>query len=270
MKSPVCPKGHGSMKIKNSLKETKFRGVDITLPVESYVCPECGFEAGTIESAGAIQMALADAYRAKKGLLTGAEIKSMRKARGLSQQDLSKLMDVGIASIKRWETGLIQSRSMDKILRSHLKEPVCDDIYNGNREFSMPRIKLVIRTIEKKLGRRILKKNDKLLFAAKYLWYADMVAFKTLGRSMTGSIYAALPYGPQLNNYRDLVNEIMRADESLAETLTAEEIKIIETIAQKFPREQMVYDAAHRERIWQNAVNGALISYLQALDLTEV
>jgi hypothetical protein len=115
-----------------------------------------------------------------------------------------------------------------------------------------------------------LKKNDKLLFAAKYLWYVDMLAFKTLGRSMTGSTYAALPYGPQLNNYRDLVDEIMSADESLEDALTAEEIKIIETIVKKFPHEQMVYDAAHRERIWQNAVNGALLSYLQARDLTGV
>ena len=258
------------MKIKNTLKEIKFRGIDITLPVETYVCPECGFEAATLQSTGAVQTAIADAYRAKKGLLTGAEIKSMRKARGLSQQDLAKLMDVGIASLKRWETGLIQSKSMDRILRSHFQKPVCADVYNGNREFSTPRVKLVIRTIEKRLGRRILKKNDKLLFAAKYLWYVDMLAFKTLGRSMTGSTYAALPYGPQLNNYRDLVDEIMSTDESLTETLTAEEIKIIETITNKFPREQMVYDAAHREKIWQKAVNGALLSYLQARDLTGV
>ena len=120
MKSINCPHGHGSMKIKNSLKETKFRGIDITLPVEIYVCPKCCLEAGTIESAAAIQTALADAYRAKKGLLTGAEIKSMRKTRGLSQQDLAKLMDVGIASIKRWEMGLIQSKSMGRVLLSKL------------------------------------------------------------------------------------------------------------------------------------------------------
>jgi len=75
MKSINCPHGHGSMKINNAFKKTKFRGVDITLPVETYVCPECGFEAGTIESAAAIQTALADIYRAKKGLLTGEKIK---------------------------------------------------------------------------------------------------------------------------------------------------------------------------------------------------
>ncbi|MBW2105579.1 MAG: DUF4065 domain-containing protein [Deltaproteobacteria bacterium] len=66
------------------------------------------------------------------------------------------------------------------------------------------------------LGKRILKRRDKMLFAAKYLWYADMVAFRDLGKSMTGSAYAALPYGPQLNNYRELIDEIKNADETSA------------------------------------------------------
>lgn len=34
-----------------------------------------------------------------------------------------------------------------------------------------------------------------MLYAAKYLWYADMVAFRDLGRSITGASYAALPMG---------------------------------------------------------------------------
>ena len=38
-----------------------------------------------------------------------------------------------------------------------------------------------------------------------------MVAFRNIGRSMTGATYAALPYGPQLNNYSDLIDEIKKA-----------------------------------------------------------
>ena len=258
------------MKIKKVLKHANLKGVDIAFKIDMHVCPVCGFEAGTIQSAGAVQRTIADAFRAKKGLLTGEEIKSMRKARGLSQQDLAKLMDVGIASIKRWETGLIQSKSMDRILRTHLQETTCTNPYTGNRDFSIPRVKLVIRSIEKKLGRSILKKNDKMLFVAKYLWYSDMLAFRSLGRSMTGSTYAALPYGPQLNNYKDLVADIIAADESHADALTDDEMKIIDNIVKNFPREQMIFDAAHRENIWKDADNGALISYAQACDLIGV
>ena len=265
-----CPKGHGIMDLKKIEKATTFRGVDVSFEAEAYVCPQCGFEAGTVQSAGAVQRAIADAYRKKMDLLTGEEIKALRKARGLTQQDLADLMNLGIASIKRWETGLIQSKSMDQALRMQLQGLACVDQYTGNREFSIPRVKLVIRTIEKNLGKRILKKTDKMLYAAKYLWYADMLAFKFLGRSMTGSTYAALPYGPQLNNYSDLVDEIKKADESEAEQLSKDELRIIDRIAAKFPHEQMVYDAAHQERIWKEAAIGALIPYSRAFELTKV
>ena len=49
---------------------------------------------------------------------------------------------------------------------------------------------------EQKLGRVLLKKTDRMLYAAKYLWYADMVAYRDLGAGMTGAGYAALPLGP--------------------------------------------------------------------------
>jgi putative zinc finger/helix-turn-helix YgiT family protein len=270
MKALRCPKGHGSMKLKKTRKAMTFRGVDVAFEADAYVCPQCGLEAGTVQSAGAIQRAIADAYRKKMDLLTGEEIKELRKARRLTQQDLADLMNLGIASIKRWETGLIQSKSMDQALRMQLQSLACVDEYTGNREFSIPRVKLVIRTIEKNLGKRILKKTDKMLFAAKYLWYADMLAFKFLGRSMTGSTYAALPYGPQLNNYTDLIDEIKRAEESEAEPLSKDELRIIDSIVKKFPRERMVFNAAHREKVWKQKATGALIAYSDAFELTKV
>ena len=65
MKSVNCPKGHGNMKIKKILKHANVKGVDIKFNVEMHVCPVCGFEAGTIQSAGTVQKAMADAYRSK-------------------------------------------------------------------------------------------------------------------------------------------------------------------------------------------------------------
>jgi putative zinc finger/helix-turn-helix YgiT family protein len=265
MKAFKCPKGHGELKEKELQKKTTFRGVEVALRTKALVCPVCGLEAGTVPSAGLIQRALADEYRKKTGLLSGNEIRTLRKARGLSQDLLAERMGVGVASVKRWETGMIQTRSMDQALRTHL----CDTL-SGNRELSIPRIKLVIRAIEPALGRRLLKKNDKMLYAAKYLWYADMLAFRTLGKSMTGAAYAALPYGPQLNNYRDLIEEIMSADETNAEPLSGEELRIIERIVKKFPREQMAYDAAHREKVWKDRATGTLIPYSAASEIAQV
>ena len=244
-----CPNGHGKMMIKKMAKSTNFRGVDIAFQAEYHVCPVCGTQAGTVGQTAATQRAISDAYRKAVNLLTGKEIREGRKGLNLSQEALARRMNVGIASIKRWEGGLIQSRSMDQALRMALQGRTVGDKYTGNRTFSIPRIKLVLRRFESILGKRILKKRDKMLFAAKYLWYADMVAFRETGKSMTGSTYASLPYGPQLNNYRDLIDEIKNADESRAGPLTPEEIRIITRIALTFPQEQMAYDAAHREII---------------------
>lgn len=120
-----------------------------------------------------------------------------------------------------------------------------------------------MKEFEKELGLKFL--DDMLLFDAKYTWFADMVAHRELGRSMTGATYAALPHGPQLNNYRDLVDDIRDTDETRAEPLTEDEKKIIAKIARKFPTKQMVFDAAHREPVWKSRSTGSIIPYSDSL-----
>lgn len=265
-----CPKGHGAMELTPVTKEITFKGVDLAVDTESYICPKCGLEAGTTETAGALQLTIADAYRVKKGLLTSGEIKDLRQARHLTQRQLAEMMNIGIASIKRWETGAVQSESMDHALRMQLQCRIQADNYSGNREISLERIKLVARKLEKLLGRNLLKKGDRFLYLAKYLWYADFLGFRQLGRSMTGASYAAITYGPQLNNYKDLIDPIKEANSSNAAPLSDEEIRILKQIVENFPEEQMVYDAAHRETVWKEAQIGALIPYSCAYELTEI
>ena len=50
-------------------------------------------------------------------LLTGEQIVEGRKKLSWTQEDLARAANVGIASIKRWETGQIQTKAMDDILR---------------------------------------------------------------------------------------------------------------------------------------------------------
>jgi putative zinc finger/helix-turn-helix YgiT family protein len=265
-----CPKGHGTMELRPTKKEISFKGVDLTVDAGSYVCLTCGLEAGTTKTAGALQHAIADAYRIKQGLLTGDEIRDLRKARNLTQRRLSETMNIGIASIKRWETGTVQSASMDRALRMQLQYRIQTDNYSGNREISLERIKLVARQFEKLLGKKLLKKGDRFLHLAKYLWYADFLCFRQLGRSLTGASYAAITFGPQLNNYKDLIAPIKEADSNEAEPLSHEELQILKQIAEKFPEEQMVYEAAHRENVWKEAKIGALIPYSCAHEITEI
>jgi putative zinc finger/helix-turn-helix YgiT family protein len=265
-----CPSEHGKMVIKKTEKKLTFRGVEIRIPIEHHSCRVCGVEAGTVDQTASMQKAISEAYRKAINLLTGKEIVEARKKLNLSQEALARRMNVGIASIKRWEGSQIQSKSMDHALRLALAGQTSGDICSGNRTFSVPRIKLVLKEFESVLGKNIIKKNDKMLFAEKYLWYVDMVAHRELGESMTGSTYAALPFGPQLNNYKDLITDIMKADESNTKSLNSEEKRIITRIAMTFPREQMVYDAAHRENVWKRQPNGAIIPYSDSSELTQV
>jgi len=269
-KKLVCLKDNHEMELREKEKKARFRGVDVDYRSEFYVCPVCKAEAATIDQTAAIQKDISNAYRKKIGLLTGKEITDKRKNLKISQQELANRMQVGIASIKRWEGSQIQTKSMDKALREALAGKGSGNIYTGNRELSLGKVRLLLEKFESILGRRILKKGDKFLYAAKYAWYADMVAYREYGQSMTGSAYAALPYGPQINNYRDLIDEIKRADVSQAEPLTPEEIKIIKKIAMHFPRDNDVYTAAHKEVVWEEKTTGALISYSDAGRLTEV
>jgi putative zinc finger/helix-turn-helix YgiT family protein len=262
-----CPRDNKKMALERSMKKMNFRGKKIAVPIEQYTCRDCGTEAGTLNQASAIQKKIADGYRKSVDLMTGEKIVAKRNKLGLTQEELAKRMHVGIASIKRWEGGAIQTQSMDRALRIALSGENIGDSCTGNQDFSLPRIKMALTKIESILGRKIIKKNDRMLYAAKYLWYADMVAHRETGQSITGATYAALPLGPQLNNYKDLIDEIMNADLNSAVPLSSEEEKIITRVALNFPKEKMVYEAAHKEEIWKEKPTGNMIPYTDSVNL---
>lgn len=109
-----------------------------------------------------------------------------------------------------------------------------------------------------------------MLYTAKYAFYADMKAFRDLGKSMTGANYASLPHGPQLNNYKELADLIYEADESKAEPLSEAEKEIIAEIARRFPDNVDVYHASHRERVVTCKSPGSAIYYSEVGKLTEI
>jgi putative zinc finger/helix-turn-helix YgiT family protein len=268
-----CPNNHGKMELKRVPREVTFRGRPVKYRPEHFICPSCGFVADDWKLAANNQKALSDAYRRTVGLLSGEEIVAGRKQLGWNQGQLAKAANVGIASVKRWEGGLIQTKSMDAILRRVLTgKMTLRDTYTGNRGgVSLPRIKLVLGEFSKALGRKILRSSDKgVLYAGKYLFYADMIAFRELGQSMTGASYAAMPHGPQLDNYRELVESIQAADERKAEPLTDQEKRIIRQIAKAFPGDQSIYREVHKEGVFRGKKPGEHILYTEAVRLRQV
>lgn len=120
MKTLLCPGCHKKLVLRKLKKETRFRGIFIIYEAEVYVCPACGLEAGTVETAGAVQKAISDTYRKQMDLLTGRQIKSLRQSKEWSLHDLAGALRILPIHIIRWEAGLIQPRHMDQQLRRHL------------------------------------------------------------------------------------------------------------------------------------------------------
>jgi putative zinc finger/helix-turn-helix YgiT family protein len=115
-----CPNQHGRMIVKRMVKKVPFRGKLLNLRLQHFVCPQCGVEADDLNFAAANQKVLSDAYRRAAGLLTGEQIVVGRRKLNWTQEDLARAANVGIASIKRWETGQIQTSAMDDVLRNAL------------------------------------------------------------------------------------------------------------------------------------------------------
>ncbi len=67
MNDLIYPKGHGAMTPMTVKREMPFEGQDFEIEAEVFVCPQCGLEAGTIETGGALQKTIADVDMANTG-----------------------------------------------------------------------------------------------------------------------------------------------------------------------------------------------------------
>lgn len=109
---------------------------DVLLTVEVPVthCNDCGESIIGSEAEAIQHEAVCDFL----GRLSPREIKEMRKQKKVSQQSLADATGIGVASIKRWETGaLIQSEAMDKLLR---------EFADGSATRHEPKFRPVFRT----------------------------------------------------------------------------------------------------------------------------
>lgn len=81
------------------------------------VCSNCGFAVRTPEQGAEARQKASDAYRKKHGLLTSVQIRATRKLLDLNQQEFAAKIGVGPASVKRWETWMVQEPQMDQRIR---------------------------------------------------------------------------------------------------------------------------------------------------------
>lgn len=115
----LCPSCSGALVRRSAELRLPVHGEEIAVPKVAHLhCKKCGENVLDVAESRELQMRAIDAYRAKHGLLTAPEIRSIRENHGLSQVELAELLKLGEVTLSRWESGrFVQSSSMDVLLR---------------------------------------------------------------------------------------------------------------------------------------------------------
>ena len=112
--------------------EQEFKGELFEIQMPAFACSKCEWITIDLQQTDELRKRTADAYRKKHGLLTSEEIKTLRKLLRVNQRQFATLIGVGEASIKRWETWLVQEKSSDELIRLKCEKELLRDQLGQN------------------------------------------------------------------------------------------------------------------------------------------
>ncbi|NGX30307.1 MAG: hypothetical protein K940chlam4_01153 [Candidatus Anoxychlamydiales bacterium] len=266
----------------------EVKGEEVEIIVPAMVCVKCHTPFMNDTQMNQMRKAAADAYRKTYDLLTSEEIVHFRNLFGMSQASFSNYLKIGEASIKRWETYFVQDASQDELIRLKCDEAYAEysalnvhwkshspDIYSGKRCFSWELFKQAVKYL--------IGVTKSPLFLNKALFYADFKHYQLYGKSITGTRYAHLEYGPCPEQYTNLFN-FMLQENMLIQTeghtlntiepanltiFSASEKEVLESIANlaKSDGGKKLLKMSHQEDAYKNSESMALISYEFAKNL---
>jgi len=235
---PHCEK-ETNLELVRSQEEIKVRGEYIRVDVKYYKCKSCGKEFDDPRSDDDPLDKAYREYRRRHGMMQPEQIRDLRRRRyGLTQNEMSRLLGWGGATLSRYENGALQDETHEKTLRLaadprnllKLIEDTPEALSEEKRARLMKELKEVEeeaysfqRIYEERFGKYEedeysgFKKLDlaKLFNAIIYfckggvlktklnklLFYADFKHFKDYALSITGARYAHIPFGPAPDQY---------------------------------------------------------------------
>ena len=212
------------------------KGEEITATAYIACCPYCGEEIGDSRLEQENLQRVYDVYRQKHGLVTPEQIKQRREQLGLSLKSLAILLDIGEASMVRYEAGSLPTISNAALLRNIMDDAhllkMLDLKHEDIPDYQYQKASAILRETQKVLyfvenyesneGDRIWRGNKKvnpdyvgrciswvagniprpyITWVLKTLFIADYLAFEDCGSAITGFQYACMPYGPMVANY---------------------------------------------------------------------
>lgn len=216
-------------------------GEQIQIQSSIAVCKECGSEIFNEQLDSNNLLMAQNEYRKKHKLLTASEIIAIREQYGLSQRSFAKLLDWGDKTIRRYESGSVQSKAHNSLLMFLQNPQNMDNFLTQNEitldEKQLKKLKERLSLLQKDKAQEFdygyisnlfsselsiengykefdfdkfascvlyfIKASEELLIVKlnKLLNYSDMLFYKQNGVSMTGTRYVHLPYGPVPDQY---------------------------------------------------------------------
>ncbi len=115
----ACPECGTPMREKKGKLKLPVNGEEIAVPEAPHLsCPKCHEVVLRFDDARKLRQHALEIYRAKYGLLSADEIRSIRERFRLTQAELARLLRLGGNTISRWEAGRnVQTAAMDVLLR---------------------------------------------------------------------------------------------------------------------------------------------------------
>jgi putative zinc finger/helix-turn-helix YgiT family protein len=234
---PNCEK-ETELELVHRIEDIKVRGEAIKVEVKYYKCKSCGEE---FEDPHSDEDSLDKAYREyrrRHGMMQPEEIRDFRKRFGLTQNEMSRLLGWGGATLSRYENGSLQDETHEKALRLamdprnllRLIEEAPDALSEEKRNRLIGKLRAaeeetcsLERIYEERFGKYEANELSgyrrldlaKLFNAIAYfckggvlktklnklLFYADFKHFKDYAVSITGARYARIPFGPAPDRY---------------------------------------------------------------------
>jgi len=134
---PSCNKMTGG-KVMSKEEIFNVKGEDIKIKSSIAVCNECGEEVFVEELEEANLRNAYTEYRKLHDLLAPMQITEIRERYGLSQRSLSKLLGWGEITIHRYESGSLQDKVHDEVLKLISKPENLLEIYEKQAHFLAP------------------------------------------------------------------------------------------------------------------------------------
>jgi putative zinc finger/helix-turn-helix YgiT family protein len=141
-----------------SISETwNVMGDEINVEGRLNYCPSCG-SLFLDEAYDRVQAVAYGTYREKHRLMTPAQIRKIREGYGFSQELFSRILGIGVASLRRYEGGALQTPAIDALLHSAETPDSLMSLFEKNqRELSDSEVE----SVRKKLEGLVRKSFDK-------------------------------------------------------------------------------------------------------------